>query len=71
MNVQPKTTPRRQPPQKNDLPTGDEAIDRHVAGDITYVMFSDGAVEVRSPDGGAQRFASIQALREAAAAEGK
>jgi len=46
-------------------------VDRHVAGDITYVMFSDGAVEVRTANGGAQRFASIQALREAAAAEGK
>ncbi len=45
-------------------------VDRHVAGDITYVMFSDGAVEVRSPDG-VQRYPSIQALRKAAAAEGR
>jgi hypothetical protein len=44
-------------------------VDRHVAGDITYVMFSDGAVEVRTANG-AQRFASLQALREAAAAQG-
>ncbi len=43
-------------------------VNRHVAGDITYVMFSDGAVEVRNADG-AQRFASLQALREAAAAQ--
>ena len=26
-------------------------MNRHVAGDITYVMFSDGSVEVRSPRG--------------------
>jgi type IV secretion system protein VirD4 len=44
-------------------------VNRHVAGDITYVMFSDGAVEVRNADG-AQRFASLQALRKAAAAAG-
>ena len=43
-------------------------VNRHVAGDMTYVMFSDGAVEVRNADG-AQRFASLQALREAAAAQ--
>jgi type IV secretion system protein VirD4 len=44
-------------------------VDRYESGDIVYVMFSDGAVEVRTANG-AQRFASLQALREASAAQG-
>ena len=44
-------------------------VDRYEAGDIIYVMFSDGAVEVRTANG-AQRFASLQALREASATQG-
>ena len=54
------------PPPKPEEP---HEVDRHVAGDITYVMFSDGAVEVRSPSG-TQRYPSIEALRKAAAAQG-
>ena len=54
------------PPAEPEEP---HEVDRHIAGDITYVMFSDGAVEVQTRDG-AQRFASLQALREAAAAQG-
>ena len=53
------------PPAEPEEP---HEVDRHIAGDITYVMFSDGAVEVQTRDG-AQRFASLQALREAAAAQ--
>jgi hypothetical protein len=41
-------------------------VDRYASGDITYVMFSDGAVEVRTPDG-AQRYASLAELRAEAA----
>ncbi len=54
------------PPAEPEEP---HEVDRHIAGDITYVMFSDGAVEVQTRDG-ARRFASLQALREAAAAQG-
>jgi type IV secretion system protein VirD4 len=45
-------------------------VDRYESGDIVYVMFSDGAVEVRGPDG-VQRFPSLKALQEAAARQGK
>ena len=41
-------------------------VDRYESGDITYVMFSDGAVEVRTSNG-AQRFASLAELRAQAA----
>jgi len=37
-------------------------VDRYESGDITYVMFSDGAVEVRTGQG-TQRFASLAELR--------
>jgi type IV secretion system protein VirD4 len=51
------------PPAKPEEP---HEVDRYEADDIVYVMFSDGAVEVRTANG-AQRFASLQALRDAAA----
>ena len=41
-------------------------VDRYQSGDILYVMFDDGSVEVRAPTG-ASRYPSLQALREAAA----
>ncbi|QGM45314.1 hypothetical protein [Methylocystis heyeri] len=41
-------------------------VDRYESGDITYVMYSDGAVEVRTPNG-AQRYASLAELRAEAA----
>jgi hypothetical protein len=41
-------------------------VDRFESGDVTYVMFSDGAVEVRTAEG-AQRFASLAELRAQAA----
>ena len=44
-------------------------VDRYEADDIIYVMFSDDAIEVRTANG-AQRFASLQALREAAGTQG-
>ncbi|KAF2991770.1 hypothetical protein OGR47_08335 [Methylocystis sp. MJC1] len=37
-------------------------VDRYTAGDATYVMMSDGSVEVRGP-AGAQRYPSLAALR--------
>lgn len=37
-------------------------VDRYTAGDATYVMMSDGSVEVRGPEG-AQRYPSLAALR--------
>lgn len=37
-------------------------VDRYTAGDATYIMMSDGSVEVRSA-AGAQRYASLAALR--------
>ncbi len=43
-------------------------VDRYTSGDITYVMYSDGAVEVRSANG-AQRYASLAELRAHAAAQ--
>jgi hypothetical protein len=38
-------------------------VDRHQSGELTYVIFSDGAVEVRSPGGSTQRYASLAELR--------
>ncbi|MBI3275383.1 MAG: hypothetical protein HYZ60_05470 [Methylocystis sp.] len=38
------------------------AVDRYQSGNTTYLMFSDGSVEVRSP-AGAQRFASLAELK--------
>ena len=51
-----------------DEPSGAEPreVDRYQSGDITYVMFSDGAVEVRTSNG-SQRFASLAELRAQAA----
>jgi hypothetical protein len=37
-------------------------VDRYTAGDSTYVMYSDGSVEVRTPEG-ARRYESLDALR--------
>lgn len=37
-------------------------VDRYTAGDSTYVMMSDGSVEVRGPEG-AHRYPSLAALR--------
>lgn len=51
-----------------DEPSGAEPreVDRYESGGITYVMFSDGAVEVRTSNG-AQRFTSLAELRAQAA----
>jgi hypothetical protein len=43
-----------------------QEVDRYQSGDVTYVMFSDGGVEVRTATG-AQRFASLAELRAQAA----
>ena len=63
----------KEPEQEAEATAADEAsgaepreVDRYEFGDITYVMFSDGAVEVRTSNG-AQRFASLAELRAQAA----
>ena len=63
----------KEPEQEAEAPAADTAsgaepreVDRYESGDITYVMFSDGAVEVRTSNG-AQRFASLAELRAQAA----
>jgi len=43
-------------------------VDRYVSGDTTYVMFSDGSVELRDPQG-ARRYASLAELRARASAQ--
>ena len=45
-------------------PQGEEPheIERYQAGGLTYVMYSDGSVELRS-EAGAQRFSSLEELR--------
>ena len=62
-----------EPEREAEAPAADEPsvaepreVDRYESGDITYVMFSDGAVEVRTLNG-AQRFASLAELRAQAA----
>ena len=71
--VAPPAPPTTEPEQEAEAPAADEAsgaepreVDRYESGDITYVMFSDGAVEVRTSNG-AQRFASLAELRAQAA----
>jgi hypothetical protein len=63
----PATEPEAEAPAA-DEPSGVEPreVDRYQSGEITYVMFSDGAVEVRSSVG-SQRFASLAELRAQAA----
>ena len=51
-------------PQLSPIQGEVEEVDRYSAGDTTYVMFSDGSVEVRKPTG-SQRFPSLAALRAA------
>jgi hypothetical protein len=48
------------PPPGPDEP---RKVDTYRSGDLTYVMFSDGSVEVHAPTG-AQRYASLAELRE-------
>lgn len=43
-----------------------QEVDRYKSGDTTYIMFSDGSVEVRS-GGTSRRFESLARLREEAA----
>ena len=51
-------------PQNSPVPGEVEEVDRYSAGDTTYIMFSDGSVEVRKPTS-SQRFPSLAALRAA------
>ena len=69
----PPTPPAKEPEQEAEAPAAVEPsgaepreVDRYESGEITYVMFSDGAVEVRTSNG-AQRFASLAELRAQAA----
>jgi hypothetical protein len=61
--TQPPPATAKAPEEKRDEPV---EVDRYTSGDITYVMYSDGAVEVRSANG-AQRYASLAELRAHAA----
>lgn len=58
-----------QEPQKaaDDPEPAVTEVDRYTAGDATYVMYSDGSVEVRTPHGSA-RYESLAALRAEAEA---
>ncbi len=40
-------------------------IDRYIAGDVVYAIFTDGSIEVRKGDS-AERYASLNALRDKA-----
>jgi hypothetical protein len=69
----PTASPVTEPEREAEAPAADAAsgaepqeVDRYQSGEITYVMFSDGAVEVRTSNG-AQRFASLAELRAQAA----
>ena len=69
----PPTPPAKEPEQEAEAPAAVEPsgaepreVDRYEFGEITYVMFSDGAVEVRTLNG-SQRFASLAELRAQAA----
>ena len=69
----PPAPPAKEPEQEAEAPAAVEPsgaepreVDRYESGEITYVMFSDGAVEVRTSNG-SQRFASLAELRAQAA----
>jgi outer membrane biosynthesis protein TonB len=69
----PPAPPTKEPEQEAEAPAAVEPsgaepreVDRYESGEITYVMFSDGAVEVRTSNG-SQRFASLAELRAQAA----
>lgn len=76
IDARPQLQPQTPPPANNSPPPAPKAleqgvdksteVDRYTSGDITYVMYSDGAVEVRTP-GGSQRYASLAELRAQAA----
>ena len=56
---EPPAKPQAPPPPESG---GPREIERYQSGGLTYVMYSDGSVELRS-DTGAQRFSSIEELR--------
>jgi len=65
--VSAKSVPPPEPMERPQTPSvqGEgEEVDRYSAGDTTYIMFSDGSVEVRKATG-SQRFPSLAALRAA------
>lgn len=52
--------------QPQPQPQEPTEVDRYVAGDATYIMMSDGSVEVHSP-GGKERYPTLAALKAEAA----
>ena len=62
---EPAATARESAPE---AASGSESveIDRYESGDVTYVMYSDGAVDVRTAEG-VHRYASLAELRAQAA----
>ena len=50
------------PAAKHEPDSERQIVGRHVSGDSTYVMFSDGTVEAHTPDG-VLHFASLDELR--------
>ena len=66
-DVQPKSPPPPPPvapvpATKHEAESERQIVGRHVSGDSTYVMFSDGTVEAHTPDG-VLHFASLDELR--------
>lgn len=57
--IGPKRQAAAQSPQDGEEP---REVERYQSGSLTYAMFSDGSVELRS-ETGAQRFSSIEELR--------
>lgn len=68
MPAPPPPAPIQAPPTKAEpaplppVPEEPTEVDRYTAGDATYVMLSDGSVEVRTATG-AERYPSLAALR--------
>ena len=61
--------PNHPPPSAAQTETSEvqkEEVDRYSSGETTYIMFSDGSVEVRRPND-VQHYESLAALRAAAA----
>jgi hypothetical protein len=58
--LNPQAAPQTSPPEEP------AEVDRYTAGDATYVMMSDGSVDVHGPEG-VQRYPSLEALKADAA----
>lgn len=60
--TRPPLAPETTTATSGKAPAGSAVVDRHVAGDTTYVMFADGSVEAQTPEG-VVTFESVEALR--------